>query len=58
MQKSPILPTTPFQGGDPVFSTPTVEAAAAVQAAVVPYRMLMGVGLLLPILFAPLLVIL
>lgn len=58
MQKSPILPAPPFQNGEPVFSNPSVadEPAAEVAAAVVPYRMLMGVGLVLPLL-APLAVL-
>ena len=50
MQKSPILPAPPFQNGDPVFSFPSSDAVAAEVLTVVPYRMLMGIGLVLPLL--------
>ena len=59
MQKSPILPAPPFQNGDPVFSNPSVaaEEPAAEVLTVVPYRMLMGIGLVVPLWIVPLAVI-
>lgn len=52
MMKSPILPAPPFQNGDPVFSHPSADAAAPeTTVTVVPYRMLMGIGLVVPLLF-------
>ena len=56
MQKVPVMPTTPWQGGDPIFSNPTATAEAAAEGQRLYLKSLMGMGLVLPLLILPLMV--
>jgi hypothetical protein len=53
MQKVPGMPTTPYQGGNPIFSNPTADAVAVTETRLY-LRSIMGVGLTLAVFIAPL----